>query len=302
MATVLSLAQSALIRAGESAIPSTLIGNSDPARRAREMMIEEAEYLRGQGIYNQLKKKHTLSVSSTDVSNSRVLYPLPQDYYEMRIGTFWDETNRWQLIGPLSDEEFAYRKQGYSSIENHSAFRIIGPDGSPHTEGGQIELYPTPSAAVTYSFYYIMKTIFVPKLWLPSTAYSLNEKVFINGNIYKCHTAGTSSADDPPSGTGTEIVDNTAKWDYVSEPQEDINLDTDLCLFDNDVIKSGLKWRWEEFKGTKFEKDPITGVPVHHQKIVDAAKGRWESSYKISMSGSNGMNPVPNTPDGGWNL
>jgi hypothetical protein len=65
------------------------------------------------------------------------------------------------------------------------------------------------------------------KTWTTGTGYSLNDIVYVNGNIYQCSTAGTSAgAGTGPSGlpTGTtpqsaftnEITDNTAKWKFVS--------------------------------------------------------------------------------------
>ena len=60
------------------------------------------------------------------------------------------------------------------------------------------------------------KTVHVgAKAWAASTAYVVGDKVKNNNNIYKCSTAGTSSgATGPTVGSGTGIVDNTAKWDF----------------------------------------------------------------------------------------
>jgi hypothetical protein len=52
--------------------------------------------------------------------------------------------------------------------------------------------------------------------WKRSTAYALGDFVRNQGNIYLCSQAGTSlGSGDGPSGTGNNIVDNTAKWDYA---------------------------------------------------------------------------------------
>lgn len=65
------------------------------------------------------------------------------------------------------------------------------------------------------------------KTWTTSTAYSLKDVVYVNGNIYQCVTAGTSASGGSgpsgfPSGTspasifsGT-ITDGTAQWKFVS--------------------------------------------------------------------------------------
>ena len=60
------------------------------------------------------------------------------------------------------------------------------------------------------------KTVHVgAKAWAASTAYAVGDKVKNNNNIYKCSTAGTSAGSGgPTAGSGTGIVDNTAKWDF----------------------------------------------------------------------------------------
>ena len=52
--------------------------------------------------------------------------------------------------------------------------------------------------------------------WATNTAYDLDELVQADSKIYTCVIAGTSAnSGSGPSGTGTAIVDNSAKWDYV---------------------------------------------------------------------------------------
>ena len=55
--------------------------------------------------------------------------------------------------------------------------------------------------------------------WTADTAYIVGDKVTNDsGKIYQCDTAGTSASSGGPTGTGTDITDNTAQWDYVSGP------------------------------------------------------------------------------------
>ena len=61
---------------------------------------------------------------------------------------------------------------------------------------------------------YIVKA---PTAWTANTAYALNDTVTADGGkMYICDQAGTSAASGSgPSGTGTDITDNGARWDYV---------------------------------------------------------------------------------------
>ena len=55
-------------------------------------------------------------------------------------------------------------------------------------------------------------------LWATATAYAVGDEVNANSNVYTCVTAGTSdNSGNGPSGTSTNITDNTVKWDYVSQ-------------------------------------------------------------------------------------
>lgn len=52
--------------------------------------------------------------------------------------------------------------------------------------------------------------------WEASTPYIVGDRVVSSGNVYECDTAGTSDSSSGPTGTGNNITDGTARWDYVS--------------------------------------------------------------------------------------
>lgn len=52
--------------------------------------------------------------------------------------------------------------------------------------------------------------------WAASTLYAIGNRVTNGGNVYVCDQAGTSAAAGGPTGTGADIADNGARWDYVS--------------------------------------------------------------------------------------
>ena len=52
--------------------------------------------------------------------------------------------------------------------------------------------------------------------WQASTAYMEYQLCSNSSNIYLCSQAGISAGSGGPSGTGSSITDNTAKWNYVS--------------------------------------------------------------------------------------
>lgn len=51
--------------------------------------------------------------------------------------------------------------------------------------------------------------------WAASTSYEVGDLVVASGNVYLCDTDGVSDSTTAPSGSGTNIVDGTTRWDYV---------------------------------------------------------------------------------------
>lgn len=51
--------------------------------------------------------------------------------------------------------------------------------------------------------------------WAASTAYSVGNVRYNQGNVYECVTAGTSGSSGP-SGTGSGIIDGSVQWDWVN--------------------------------------------------------------------------------------
>lgn len=67
--------------------------------------------------------------------------------------------------------------------------------------------------------------------WQAATAYVIGQYVTNGGNVYVCDQNGTSAGSGGPTGTGSNIADNTARWDYVSAVGE--------MTLDNVSIASG---------------------------------------------------------------
>jgi hypothetical protein len=297
--TVQQLVEQAMASLGASAIPSSIVANASDANQMRAFILDESRYLRSQKFFPQCKRLYTFTLE-----NNRTLYPLPQDFYCPINNTLWDDTNQWPLWGPLSDQEFReLQVLQYGSAPAY-AFRIIGPDGNPETIGGQFEIFPTPvtGSLSTLSFQYISKGLFQPKYWQPSTAYTSGTYVSSSGNVYLCDTNGTSGT-TPISGTTANIVDGTTRWDYQIAPYESIVATTDMSIFDDDVMISGIKWRYSQSKNLPVgDYNPNTGIPVLHEKLVANAVARWNGDKTISLTTGNRRRWGAMTTQGGWNL
>jgi len=61
----------------------------------------------------------------------------------------------------------------------------------------------------------INSTIAAATAWAGTTGYTLGQRRTNSGNIYEVITPGTSAGSGGPSGTGTNITDNTVHWKFI---------------------------------------------------------------------------------------
>lgn len=237
METALSIVQSYRRRVNLDDAPSTLLSLTNPEDlQDLEFLYDVLKDLRRKGPFRQQLQKHEFA---TIANQSR--YPLPGDFFEALPETYYNQDSDWQLIGPLTDAAFNAFKEGERFVPTEYVWRIAGFDeNSASTEGQQFEIYPTPSAVENLAIEYAHGNLFVPPNWAASTAYTSGEYVNVNGRIYLCDTNGTSGS-TPPSGTDANQSDGTTQWDWYDQPYDTVIADEDLCIFDANVVKLGMR-------------------------------------------------------------
>jgi hypothetical protein len=292
--TVLNIVQRANYQLNQPA-PATLVGNATAsALQNLHLFYSVCELIRTRKYWPQLK-----IVAEITLEANREFYPLPQDLYAFIPGTYWDKTNRWQLLGPLWDSQYSYRQYGYVTSENRRGFQpAFGPDFNPNTLGGQFRVNPIPTVAggvITYN--YITSNYLFPANWTPSTPTAMNSYRNANGRIYQCIFGGTTST-IPPNHTSGTAADGTAIWSPPYRPSYETALaDTDLCLFDPSLVINGLKAFWKDEKAG----DSSINRQEFEQEI-DIAFSRFNPVGMISLNGSglelSGLNP--NIGDGNF--
>jgi hypothetical protein len=67
------------------------------------------------------------SVGGT-VTFSKTKYPLPPDYETVTDNTHWDKTKHWQMLGPVSAQQWQWLKSGYISTGPRVRWRILGDE------------------------------------------------------------------------------------------------------------------------------------------------------------------------------
>jgi len=133
--------------------------------------------------------------------------------------------------------------------------------------------------------------------WTAQTAFTAGSHLLISSQYYKCLEAGKSGSVQPTWST-TTVGDGTITWTHKTAAYETLVSDSDLCLFDDDLMIQGLKWRFLRAKGTAY-----ADIKQEYERIKDSALNRFNSGRKFSLAGGSGSGVVyPSLPDGGWGL
>jgi hypothetical protein len=96
--------------------------------------------------------------------------------------------------------------------------------------------------------------------WAISTAYTLNQNVKANGNIYRCIVAGTSSgAGSGPSTKAASIVDGTVTWQWIN----DASVNAKVGLYNEVDVKPGAGHSWAQANNLQIESGVLTDFIVN---------------------------------------
>ena len=134
------------------------------------------------------------------------------------------------------------------------------------------------------------------KPWSTSKVYAIGDAVINNGRKYVCDQAGTSaSSGDGPTGTGVDIDDGGARWDYA-----EINEDTDYlngdgiweeCLAPEQQFRFDVQTMPHQLIRQANGNFEIKAIPIADQSL-DSNLPQWEDA-KVGTTDINGTNPQP---------
>lgn len=251
--SLLTLIQDVVGELGSLPSVTSVISNNDPTVSQLVALLQRlGKDIRDDYVWPQLVKEHSISlVSGQDT------YPLKADFNSQIHRTHWDDTNNWELYGPMSPQEWQWIKRGVVSSGPRRRFRIKGWNtSSSWGQGvGSIVIDPVPGSGDTGQilvFEYLSRTWIFPVQWTTATVFNAGAYCSNAGVIYKT-TAGGTSGVTAPSGTGT-VSDGAISW--VSQdnyPYERFISDSDYCLLDEDMLGLGVQYRWLERQGLPFE-------------------------------------------------
>lgn len=136
--------------------------------------------------------------------------------------------------------------------------------------------------------------------WAAYTNFTTGQYTNNSGNYYLCVNPGGAtyiSGAGGPNWTATTQTDGSLVWTYLATPYEIILADTDMSLFDDDIMQAGFTWRYRKAKELEFDTDFQEYVSLLN-KSVSRLKGAFIG--RVNRPESRG--PRYSLPDGGWSF
>lgn len=242
--SLLTMAQNVALEVGVTP-PSAVVSSTDSlVQRILALIKREIYDLRMGYDWTQLEKEGSVTIATSTAS-----YALPADFARWVHRSQWDASNYWELIGPVTGQEWERLTRGFTQNTPRRKFRVSG-----YTDN-QVQINPTPSASEAGEllyFRYFSSTAILPVAWTSSALFLASSYCSYNGNVYMTSLGGTTSA-TPPTHTSGSVSDGVVTWTYVSAPYSGFLADTDFCVLPEPVVELGAQWRFLRLNGQAYE-------------------------------------------------
>lgn len=198
------------------------------------------------------------ATSSITLVAGQATYALPAAFSHYQYETFWNQSTRWRVLGPISEQDWA-QIQGYGLLPTiYQRFQIRGLTNT------ELLISPTPqTSGQVIIFEYIADRSVVPKTWTTSTSFAANAYCFYNGNYYQTTAGGTTGATAPTHTSGS-VSDGGVTWTYYNGPYSSFLADTDTSIFQEKLVEQGVLERFAEIHGLESIK-PKFDVELHEE-------------------------------------
>lgn len=181
--------------------------------------------------------------ASFTLTSGQATYALPGDFSQYHYDTWWNQSDGWRLIGPMSPQEYGAFQGDNITSTIYDRFQIRG------ITNNQITYFPTPTASgEIIIFEYMAARPIRPATWATGQSITSGQYRFYNGNYYTATTTGTTGA-TPPTHTTGSASDGTVTWAYYSGAYENFIADTDETVLPQRILEQGMLERFAEIKG-----------------------------------------------------
>jgi hypothetical protein len=186
---------------------------------------------------------------SITLVDGQASYALPAAFSYYQYESFWNQSNRWRVLGPMSEQEYAEILGFGLNPTLYQRFQIRG------VSNNELLISPTPTASNAGEiiiFEYIAARSIRPATWVTAKIYAAGSFTFNNGNYYTTVSGGTSGATAPTHTSGS-VSDGGVTWAYYSGAYESFIADTDVTLLDEKTLEQGMLERFAEIHGLTIQ-------------------------------------------------
>jgi hypothetical protein len=201
-----------------------------------------------------LSRAPTEDGTAESVTFGQGSYSLPSDFDRVINDTEWDQTNRWEAIGPNTPQQWAWMTQGIIALTPRRHYRIMGDDTT------EFFIWPVPTAdenGQLMTFEYISSCTILPRVWVTGTVYAAGATVSYGGRRYTTTGGGTSGA-APPQVTSGSVSDGAVTWTFADNGYTQFAADTDITILPQNIMELGVIWRWKRANGLPYTDDEQT--------------------------------------------
>ena len=199
-------------------------------------------------------------------------YALPAAFSNYQYETFWNQSTRWRVLGPISEQDYA-QIQGYGLMPTiYQRFQIRG------LSNNEVFISPTPgSSGDILIFEYIADRSVVPRTWVTATAFGANSYCIYNGNYYVTTAGGTTGATAPTHTSGS-VSDGGVTWTYYNGIYDQFRADTDTSIFQEKLLEQGILERFAQIHG-------LEGVRPQFEAQLHDEYGRTKGGKVVYAGG-----------------
>lgn len=238
--TIATVIQNVANEAGYT-VESNVIGSSETTTK---QLLAIAQRI-NRDIFEAYPWPKCYASGSITIVGGQGTYALPAAFSHLQYESFWNQSTRWRVLGPMSEREYADAVGFGLNTTVYQRFQIRGISNT------ELLIWPTPGAQYngdTLVFEYIADRSVRPRNWVTATAFGANSYCFNNGNYYQTTAGGTTGATAPTHTSGS-VSDGGVNWTYYNGPYSEFLANTDVSFFNEKLLEQGVLERFAEIHG-----------------------------------------------------
>lgn len=225
-------------------VDSRVIGSTDPTTKqllaiANRVVFEMTEAHPWSKLFGS---------ASFTLVDGQAEYALPDDFSYYHYETFWNQSTRWRVLGPMTPQEYGLIQGFGLNTTIYRRFMMAG------LADQRLLISPTPTssdAGQIIVFQYAKMIYTLPQEWSVGLSITSGDYIFnpTVGIIYQSGTTGTTAGTAPSVLTGSTTGSDGIAWTVSDAPRETFLADSDEPLLKQKVLEQGMLERFAEIHG-----------------------------------------------------